>query len=68
MDDDDSDDDDIAVVAKPVNKEHLDMKMAQTIEDLKRFQQEKDTLHAQQLQQHQKNNPNVHNSNQAQGT
>lgn len=68
MDDDDSDDDDIAVVAKPVNKEHLDMRMAQTIEDLKRFQQEKDTLHSQQLQQHQKNNPNVHNSNQAQGT
>ncbi|CAJ1919186.1 unnamed protein product [Cylindrotheca closterium] len=63
--DDDSDDDDIAVVAaKPIDNENLNKRMAQTIEDLKRFQQEKDLLHQQQLQQHEKNNPNVHNSNQ----
>lgn len=68
-DDDSGDDDDgIAVVAKPVDTKNLDKRMAQTIEDLKRFQHEKDLLHKQQFQQHQKNNPNVYNSNDKQGT
>lgn len=67
-DDDSNDDDDIAVVAaKPIDTKILDKRMKQTIEDLKRFQEEKDRLHKQQLQQQIKN-PNVHNANMKQGT